>query len=534
MADRRLRDRFTDNFFGQIPQAVPVIPKGTGVKEILAAIQSMAMPALNAQQNLPSDFFEGKTPLDPAVSDVARDYGPRGELAGTVLPAGYASHPTTGRIYAVNEETDRMSPLSSSAQLVAGSLLDPLRGAGTAVTAAQRLGSPIDPTVLATGVPPPTIPRPVRKLWKGYSEKEKQHLARLAQLQAKGELTGPPTSGPQTGPNWFPGAKTEMATPLDVLDAQRKTVPHATNVPMAPVTPLAWPDLQGKTIVPLVGDRTQAGVDLTEMGGQTLPTPLHLEGGMDYMRGPAAWASERKTMAGLANRLPEIKDPVGVYTPMGGTAGDYALMTIDALHRVWSPKMMTKAGRDAVNKRIKSGIGIHNRIGKKGYPDAPPIGTKKFMDRIRTDGNLRKAYIQALDKASARREGAPDIGMVRHGITDPYLRNLPDPTARIYNQQMMGGGVTDLSPTGEMRPGTHGTYDTDLMPGPQGYMGRADPLLPRDLVMRDFTRALQERGGLPKAAMRSMLTGPALFPQAVDQELIDAFGGYDLLLKNLK
>jgi len=187
-----------------------------------------------------------------------------------------------------------------------------------------------------------------------------------------------------------------------------------------------------------------------------------------------------------------------------------------------------------VNKRIKSGIGIHNRIGKKGYPDAPPIGTKKFMDRIRTDGNLRKAYIQALDKASARLEGAPDIGMVRHGITDPYLRNLPDPTARIYNQQMMGGGVTDLSPTGEMRLSTHGTYDTDLMPGRQGYMGRADTLLPRDLVMRDFTRALRERGGLPKDAMRSMLMGPALFPQSVDQELIDAFGGYDLLLKNLK
>jgi len=28
-----MADRFTDNFFGQIPQAVPVIPKGTGVKD---------------------------------------------------------------------------------------------------------------------------------------------------------------------------------------------------------------------------------------------------------------------------------------------------------------------------------------------------------------------------------------------------------------------------------------------------------------------------------------------------------------------
>jgi len=153
-----MADRFTDNFFGQIPQAVPVIPKGTGVKEILAAIQSMAMPALNAPQKLWSGFFEGKTPLDPGEDPVARDYGPRGELAGTVLPAGYASHPTTGRIYAVNEETDRMSPLSSSAQLFTGSVLDPLRMA--AVNAMRRMASraPGDPTVLATGITPP-IPK---------------------------------------------------------------------------------------------------------------------------------------------------------------------------------------------------------------------------------------------------------------------------------------------------------------------------------------------------------------------------------------
>ena len=540
MADPRVQDRFTGSFFGQIPKSPPVTAKTTPIdalKEMAAtfgtSVRAMVMPIFNAQQMLPPNFFEGKKPLDPTVDDVARDYGPNGELRGTRLPAGYAVHPVNGKIYAVNEKTDRLNSAESLAQLASAAVIDPLIGVGAATAAATRLASPFDPSVVASGIQP-KIPKRVQKLWTGRTPEEQQNLLNLAKMQVANELTYPPISGPRSGSSWFPGAKQKLSVPVEVLDEQRKTVPHATNRPVAPVAPLAWSDLQGQTIVPLVGDRTQAGVDLTAVAGQRLTNPVHLEGGMDYMRhNPAAWASERSAMASLANRLPEIENPVGVYTPMGGTASDYALMTIDALHNVWSPAAMTKKGRAAVNKAIKTGVGVHNP-GNKGYPDAPPIGTKAFNDRIRTDADLRKAYIQALSKASARAEGAYDIGIIRHAITDPFLRNLPNPTSQISNQQMMGGGVTDLSPTGKMAPSTHGTYDTDLLPGPKGYLGRA-PFRPRDLVMRDFTRQRRSpEGGHPSSDARSLLTGPARIPQAVDQELIDAFGGYDFLLQYLK
>lgn len=369
------------------------------------------------------------------------------------------------------------------------------------------------------------LPKAARPLLKGRTDLEVSNMIRLAPLHDF--LTGlhRKTYGPRSGDEWFPGATKKLSVPVSELDAGRVLVPRSGNYE-ARVRKIPWERLQGGTVFPLIGDRTATGT-LKEVGGIKLPDPVDLQGGKNYMRGAdeGAWASEAGALKSLTSRIPDYEKPYGVFMPMAGTGSDFAHMTTNVLHQLWSPKDMTKKGISAVNKKLKTGKGVTGK-----FPDAPSIDTPEFMIEIEFNSPLRKAYVQALDDAKLREQGGPDMGVIRHAVTDPDLMHVRPPSVDNLYEQMMGFAATDLSPTAKTRPSTHRTYDTDLEAGKKGYLG-ALPLVPRGVLMRDWTRMRRGETPDPYGDPRSIFTGPARAPQRMDQETIDAIEGYQALVR---
>tara|TARA_R110002020_G_scaffold474231_1_gene705037 strand:+ start:469 stop:2034 length:1566 start_codon:yes stop_codon:yes gene_type:complete len=389
-----------------------------------------------------------------------------------------------------------------------------LRSGGSPATLGMNLGMN----------PRSSLSNEAKKLLKGRTDEEVARYIQLAEKQKYLAGLDPKMSGPKSGENWFPGANVRLDTPMSELLAGKKVIPYGSNYER-PVRNISWDRLQGGTILPLVGDRTGTGT-LTHILGRQLSDPVDLQGGKNFMRGPdGAWASEEAALKSLTNPLPNIKNPYGVNVPMAGTGSDFAHMTTNTLHQVWNPSELTKKGQQMVTQTLRSGKGVDGK-----FPKVPKVGTKEFMKEIEINSPLRKAYIQALDKSKIRKEGGPDMGAIRHALTDPDFVNVPNPTKDILNDQLMGWGVTDLHPRGLTRPSMHQTYNTSLLPGKKGYMGRL-PLTPRSVVMRDWTR--MRRGQTPDTSgdPRSLFTGPAQKPQVVDQELIDAIQGYHNIVR---
>ena len=368
------------------------------------------------------------------------------------------------------------------------------------------------------------LPKAARPLLKGRTDPEVSNMIRLAPLHDFLAGLHRKTYGPRSGDEWFPGANKKLSVPVSELDAGRVLIPRSGNYE-APVQEIPWERLQGGTVFPLIGDRTATGT-LKEVGGVKLPDPVDLQGGKNYMRGAdeGAWASEAGALKSLTSRIPDYENPYGVFMPMAGTGSDFAHMTTDVLHQLWSPAEMTKKGISAVNKKLKTGKGVDGK-----FPDAPSIDTPEFMTAIEVNSPLRKAYVQALDDAKLRDQGGPDMGVIRHAVTDPDLMHVRPPSAGNLNEQMMGFAATDLSPTANTRPSTHRTYDTDLEAGDEGYLG-ALPLVPRGVLMRDWTRMRRGESPDPYGDPRSLFTGPARAPQPVDQETIDAISAYEMLV----
>jgi len=197
------------------------------------------------------------------------------------------------------------------------------------------------------------LPKEAIPLLKGRTDEEVANYLRIAPLNNFLIGMNRKLSGPQSGENWFPGANIRLGSTMSELDEGKLFIPRSDNYE-AKLRNIPIESLQGMTAVPLVGDRTATGT-LKRILGQDLANPVDLQGGKNYMRGlnEGAWASELGALSKLADRLPEIENPVGIYTPMAGTGSDFAHMTTDVLHQIWSPSQMTGEGIDTVNKVIR-------------------------------------------------------------------------------------------------------------------------------------------------------------------------------------
>jgi len=102
--------------------------------------------------------------------------------------------------------------------------------------------------------------------------------------------------------------------------------------------------LEGRTIVPMVGDRTMRGADITGIGALDFDNPVRTYGGAQFMDdSDAAWASKRGAMSGKQNVIETIDKmggkPVAMPVTMAERGGDFSLDTANLI--IESFKSMT-------------------------------------------------------------------------------------------------------------------------------------------------------------------------------------------------
>jgi hypothetical protein len=292
---------------------------------------------------------------------------------------------------------------------------------------------------------------------------------------------------------------------------------------MKPAQQVSIEDLQGGTIIPLVGDRTLAGKQLASVNETPLSSPVNLQGGANFARdNPDVWASKRGAITNYANRINAAaeKGPVYlVHAAMGGRSGDFSRMMAEALLRQVPGSKIPKKAIAAFDKTMKGAYGDYG-------PDPNWPGLAKAQEGDWLDvapGVQRTKMAQIMESAPMQQAGFPDVPSTRSAISEPVLRDLPSGTMGLaVSRAIPGSGQIVTDPAVR-----HPTYDTNLR---GQYMGEL-PLTPRDALLPSFMAtqgAKANRSHIDRAMLMRDIQQP------VTQELVDkvmAFHARDGLMR---
>tara|TARA_R110002096_G_scaffold434928_1_gene658797 strand:+ start:43 stop:1116 length:1074 start_codon:yes stop_codon:yes gene_type:complete len=272
-------------------------------------------------------------------------------------------------------------------------------------------------------------------------------------------------------------------------------------------------ELQGRTLTPAYGDRTYAGKTLDEIAGVKLDQPVEMQGGNEFMRlnDEGLWASEQAAMNTKAKAMGKMDDPLMAYTAMSGQSGDFSKMMSDATMGMIEQSKITKKAAKSYDDLIKKNvdpdwIGILN-------PKA-----RKYINNM--SGSDRRLLWQEMDKDSFKKQGFPDLGVIRTAITDPELLTTPSfTTGRSI-------GALDSIIT---QPSTHQTYNTEVV---GKYLGGLPKDVPGELIWRDFFEEMAKRKETTGKAnpQRAFSMTPSI-KQKVDQQMVDEVSKFTEILK---
>lgn len=302
-------------------------------------------------------------------------------------------------------------------------------------------------------------------------------------------------------------------------------------VELAPSRLLRAEDLEGRGFVSGMADTSRGDLS-TVVAVNDQPVEMVRFGGQDYMRQPQnvdqgiLWASDSGAVTGLLNAakaaagLPGVsRSPLYVPYGMGGASSDFATMTSDIMVPI-ARQNMSKKDKSALDKRIREGAGKKTNEFKP-QPDWPGIDSPKVDEWLASAGGNRKAVTKAIDEY--RDVAGINLSQARAAIVDPEQLN-----PRVGNLRQ--AGILDL--TRPPQPGTHPSYNTDLMGSYLGQFGDGANLL-SDLNPiirssgRPFVPEMIERGhnlqaaALPSAVGKAMQAGLiGAFDQVTLDELI--------------
>lgn len=318
--------------------------------------------------------------------------------------------------------------------------------------------------------------------------------------------------------HWSPFSK--IAQPSPVAETAFDVRPTSSAVERQ-ITPS---DLQGSRLLPLVGDRTAAGGELTGIGGATFKNPTTLQGGHGYIRDMgeqgAVWASDKSPITTLLRRSKEADDAplYGVYTAMGHRSGDFSHHASDTLMSMVDNAKITKQGEKAFNTAMR-----------ELSPEWPGLRSPKAREWLASaPGIARSQFTKLMDFAQYRDAGFPRVDQARYATTDP----------RLVDTRTGGSGLSVGSISGErVNPSNitpHRTY-RDVMGG--SYAGSFGQSVPFDVMYPDLARDyLKMRPDMRTmspdqldAAYVSMATkGPRGIPytQRADQSWVDSVSRY--------
>lgn len=186
--------------------------------------------------------------------------------------------------------------------------------------------------------------------------------------------------------------------------------------------------LQGKTIIPIVGDRTSRDVIITGIGDLDFDKPVRTFGGVQFMDDPnQGWASMMEAMKSFNKKVETVEEmggkPVGMTTTMGERGGDFSLDTANVIIESLKVKKNTKKNLNEMTKIIK------NQQYRKGEKTSQPFekvpnlnNVEEFANYFRTlPGSARAELVKLFDKGEMQNLGAPNIGQIRIATSNPGL-----------------------------------------------------------------------------------------------------------------
>jgi len=278
--------------------------------------------------------------------------------------------------------------------------------------------------------------------------------------------------------------------------------------------------LQGKTIVPMVGDRIIRGADITGIGALDFDKPVRTYGGIQFMDdSEAAWASKKSAMQGKQNVIETIDKmggkPVAMPVTMAERGGDFSLDTANLIIESFKSMDLPKSKLNKISKLIKE----TTIEGKNPFKKAPNLNNMdEFAKYFREmPGTSRALLVKTLDKDALQKAGAPDIGQIRLASTNPGL----------YAEDWLGMGArfVDLDPKRGVLPSKHPSYDSQLMKASDAETYTFGTTIPHTIMLRKIMEERRKAGKYgnfkPQSADYKTLEMSPSNIEVVDQQLID-------------
>lgn len=272
---------------------------------------------------------------------------------------------------------------------------------------------------------------------------------------------------------WHPLSKNQLRRPLDQVE---RVVEDDGLGLMSPAVTISPEELQGGTLIPALGDRSDIGKNLSSVGGNALASPVRLEGGHGYMRqgDESVWASAEGKVSALnkkANKALEAgSDPYLVYVPMGHDPMDFNTMMTDATYELMKGGELSKTARNKFDRLMRQKRNLW-----------PGIDSDEARTMLDGNGEARKAFMSIVGREEFRNlPGMPDVAELRYALTDPDLLDVPLGQGGQSIARASGKVVQD-----PMLP--HSTYDQQMSGEYVGGFGKEG--VPREIMFPDFIKA---------------------------------------------
>jgi hypothetical protein len=294
------------------------------------------------------------------------------------------------------------------------------------------------------------------------------------------------------------GPKKEELDPLGYQKPKMRGYLSDTDVQMSdtgenlPRQPMSWEDMEGKVVLPFYGDRTARGLLVEGVNDLKFDEPVYTEGGVDFMRGPAAqqdraiWASNQSIIkrieseAEKASRDFEGADIFGLTGSMSPDANDFATFTGAAMAELVKGAKITKKSAKEFDKVMRA-----------IDPDFVGVLSPKLREWVTsTSSPKRKSFIRLMESAPMQEQGFPSPAEARYSVTDPTQRDMP---AGMFG---LGAAKIDTSaplmynePKGNLPRANvpHSTYNTQIA---GDYAGSLPPV-PQGLLFRNVYDAME-------------------------------------------
>ena len=285
--------------------------------------------------------------------------------------------------------------------------------------------------------------------------------------------------------------------------------------------------LQGKTIVPIVGDRTSRDVIVTGIDDLEFENPVRTFGGIQFMDdADQGWASMQSILSKINDKLETVEQmggkPVGMTTTMSERGGDFSLDTANLIIESLRVKPNTKKNLNEMTKLLKNFTFTEKGKTFQPFKDMPNINNiDEFGNYFRNlPGTSRVKLVERFDKDELQKLGAPNVGKIRIAVSNPGLLDV--------DQLGMGARFTDLQ--SGMSKSTHPSYDTKVMKAPDAEVFTFGTTIPKTIMLRDPMAKVRAEGkglggfaSMPADLRKMQLSLPV---QPVDQQLIDEASKY--------